>query len=286
MISRTLINGRIVKSYLSSFEGESLTLMDNLFAYDGLESGFVFNPLITPSALLNAHLSQFFTSTFPSVTYPGGFGDIDEIFVYIDSLTTSGTTYIKVNPTVLTSQSNPTVNGHWYVNGNVVISDYKNLTIPTGYRLFINGSLTMGRGSTINGNVVVKDNVSINAKKTYGTLLGTVYMGGFFSTGDYINLGSSSRPCFIISEQDVQLNKVVSGYGFFISNAFSVDRRGTSIDIIGGVYANQISNLDSYEIQPFTGLNVNNLYSYAIPSEIYSGEGSSGATYIYTKPRY
>jgi len=285
MVSKTLLNGRLVRSYLSILVGDSLPLMDNLFAYDGLEVGFVYDPFITPSALLDSYLDQFFANTFPAITYTRGYGSIDDIFSYIDSLTDLGSSYVKVSPTVLTSQSNPTVSGHWFVNGNVNLSDNKNLTVPAGYLLFINGTLTMGRNSEIIGNVVVKDNVSIASKKTFGTISGTIYTGESFFNDKYLYLGTSALPSFVFSEKDVVLHKIVSGYGYFLSDKFSVDRRGTTINIIGGVYANQVSYLDSYEIQPYAGLDVNELYDYAVPSEIYAGGGGSGTIYIFTKPR-
>ncbi|MBN2876566.1 MAG: hypothetical protein JXL85_02825 [Bacilli bacterium] len=284
MISRSISLDRIVTSYLSSLS-ESLSLVDEMFAYDGLEPGFQLDPLITPASMLDAHLAAFFAEEFPSTNYTGGFSTINEIFDYIDGLTSSGTTYISVNPTILTSQQNPTVNGHWFVDGNLTLSDNTDLVIPDGYILFVNGQLTTKKNSTIYGNVVVRDNVSISSKKTDGTINATIYTGGSLLGNDNLYLGTSNRPSFVFAEQDIILKKLVIGYGYFLSNRFQVDRRSTNINIIGGVYSPTLTNLESDEVQPYVSLPISDLYTWAVPTNIYVNQTSSGSAYVYTKPR-
>jgi len=282
-VSRTISNDRTVTSYLSSLS-DSISLYDNLFMYDGLESGFSLNPLITPEALLSEHLNQFLDDKF-SISYPNNFLDISEITAYIDGLTSVGGSYIKISPTVLSSQSSPTVNGHWYVNGSLTLADYKSLVIPDGYILFINGSLTLKKGAGIYGNVVVNGNVSLASKKTNGTIRGTIFASGFVSTDENLILGTSTRPAFVFAEKSITYQTNISGYGYMLTDRFTVNSQRTNINIIGGVYSPIISNLDSIEIQNNTSLNLNNLYNYAVPTNLYSTQTGSGSAYIYTKPR-
>jgi len=288
LISKVTSYDKEVLSYLNYASTANLISMgDELFAFDGLESSFELNPFLTPISILSSYLSVFMDNKFPSLNYDETFDSFKDLFKYIDNISKDRTTYIEVSASTIENQSNPTVNGDWYVDDDVSISNNKSLTVPDGYILFIDGKLSMGKNSTIYGNVVVNGDVKISSKQTWASIEGTIYTSGKVSTDNYITLGSSSRPTFIFSEDDITFKKVLTGYGYFLSlNTFTVNRTGTNINIYGGVYADKISNLSTSEITVNNSLDEEDLYSFGVPSNVIFETGSSSEpSYIYTKPK-
>ncbi|XMB73023.1 hypothetical protein RJI07_03705 [Mycoplasmatota bacterium WC30] len=283
LISKVLTSGSIVKSYLSS-STESISLVDEYLIYDGFESGFELNPIFTPTILLTNHLKEFFSVNFPSIEVADSYQDIDDIFAFIQGLTSTSENYIEVDKSVLTGSSNPTVNGHWYINDDVLFNKNIDLTIPEGYILFIDGNLTLKDNAILRGNVVVNGNVLMDTNKTYGTVEATVYTSGNFTADDYTYLGTSARPTFIYSDAVIRFKKVVLGYGFLLGSEIRVDRRDTTINIIGGTYSAKLTNLDSTEVSPNTSLDIDDLYNFGVsPNLSVSSAGGSG--YLYTYPK-
>jgi len=283
-ITSDLSNGSIVSSYLSDLS-ESISLIEEYFDYDGLENAFELSPFFTPSSLLGNYMNTFFAENFPSIPFVNDFDNIDDIVSYIKDFTDSPGSFTEVDASVLTDQNNPTVSGHWYIDGNVTLSNYDDLTIPEGYILFIDGDLTLKKGAVLTGNVVVNGDLEFDARSTYGTVEATVYTAGDFFTDDYMYLGTSSRPTFILSEGQIKFKKVVIGYAFLFSEEKIVfDRRGTYINIVGAAYSDSIKNLGTSEIRPNTYLDLDDLYGFAIIPEITTGTGNT-TNYLYTNPK-
>ncbi len=226
-ISKTTTYNKIVTSYLShsSSSAEVISTVDSLFDFNGLESEFDINevnPFLTPISILSSYLSDFMDNKFPSLNYDETFNDFDDLFDYIKDLTKTGTTYIEVSAKSIEDQENPAVTGNWYVDGDLSIDDRDDLTIGDGYVLFVKGKLTMGKDSTIYGTVVTNDDITINSKNDMGSIKGTIYTSGKVTAGKYLTLGTISRPTFIFAEKEIIFNKTVSGYGYFLSEAFDL----------------------------------------------------------------
>ncbi len=267
-ISSSYSDTQSVTSYLSG-SASTVSTFDNLFDYQGNEPGFILDPLITPTSLLAAYLPEFIEATFPSITPQTEFASFQSVVSYINSLTSIPGTYISVSPTILSNQSDPTVSGHWYVDGDLTLGNNRSLTIPEGYLLVINGNLTMNRNGIISGNVVVNGNFtnSAGSNRTCG-ISGTMYVKGNVSTVASLNLGSSSRPAFVFAEQDITFNTNVNGFGYFLSDNFTVGTSKTNIDIYGGVYASVSSNLSSQDLNANPSLDNNLFYDYGVPTAI------------------
>jgi hypothetical protein len=284
MIADELTNGTIVKSYVAKLT-EDISLVDEYLNYTGLETDFQLNPLISPTNMLTNYLRLFFDENFPDVTLDEPFNDIKDVVAFIENLTaTTSNTFIEVSPSVLENQTNPTVGEHWYVNGSVTLDKNKDLTIPDGYILVIDGDLKLRDEAALFGNVIVNGNVTFDSNKDYATIQGTIYALGNVMSEDLLYLGTSSRPAFIFSEKKIQLEKIVDGYGYLIADRIEFDRKATSVHIIGGAYADAYSNLNVDEIDVNTTLNVEDLYTFGISPLISSGTGESEG-YIFTYPK-
>ena len=283
LISHELSNGTIVKSYLAKLT-DDISLVDEYYNFDGLEPDFEINPLITPSIMLTNYLKLFFAENFPSITLDDQYDDIKDIVQFIEDLADTTDSFIEVRPSVLENQVNPTVTGHWYVNGSVTLDKNKDLTIPEGYILVIDGDLKLKDEATLYGSVIVNGNVTFDSNKNFATVQGTIYALGNVMSEDFLYLGTSTRPAFIFSEKKIQLEKVINGYGYLIADRIEFDRKASSINIIGGVYAETITNLDASEVQVNTTLSVEDLYTYGVTPTISTGTGDSEG-YIYTYPK-
>jgi len=274
-----------VTSYITGSASSNSTY-DTLFVNTGEEPGFLLSPLITPTTLLSTFLPTFIETTFPSLTPETNFTSFQSVVDYIFSLTLSSGSYVRRLPTTITSQSNPIVSGHWYIDGSVTLPKNKNLTIPAGYLLFINGNLTMDQNSILNGNAVINGNLIINGKgKSIEQMSGTFYVNGNIQTSKSITLGTVTKPTFALAEGDITLGNNVSGFGYFLSQNFSGNQG--NVNITGGVYAAVSANLPPNGIIPNTSLNETDFYSFAIPTVISTEGGSSGGTssFKYTFPK-
>lgn len=288
LISKTTTYDKQVISYLNHTSSANLISMgDELFSYDGLESSFELNPFLTPISILSSYLSVFMDNKFPSLGYDETFDSFKDLFKYIDKLSKDETAYIEVTASSIENQSNPTIGGNWYVDDDLQIDNNKDLTIPDGYILFVDGKLEMGKNSTIYGNVVVNGDVRIASKQTTASIQGTIYTSGNVLTDNYITLGPSTRPTFIFSEKNITFKKTLTGYGYFLAlDTFAVNNRGTTINIYGGVYADKIKNLGTNEITVNNSLDEGDLYSFGVPTNvIFDTGGSTEPSYIYTKPK-
>lgn len=277
-----------VSSYLKTVTSDSATydLYDSFLDYDGLESNFEKDPFLTPSVMLSSYLNEFLNDTFSSGTYNQNLTDFDSIFSFIETLAEAGDTYTVESPNILKNQNNPTVYGHWYIDGNLVLGNDDDLTIPDGYLLFIDGDLTMKKRSTIYGNVVVNGNVKIDSNATSASLNGTVYASGNFTAERYFDLGTFWEPSFIVIDGKFKVQRYMEGYGYIFATEVQVNKNRTIIDVEGGVYADKITNLDSSEINNNYWSSYIGVEGTAIPEQIIvsSGDSSSGGSIIYTNP--
>lgn len=281
-ISAVASDSRSVTSYLTS-DTEAISTYDDLFQYRGDEVDFFLDPLINPTSLLGAYIPGFLENTFPDFVSQTEFASFQSIIDYIETLTTVPGLYVKVDPTTISNQQNPTVLGHWFVEGNLTIPNNLNLTIPEGYLLIVDGKLTINRNGTIYGNVIVNGDVQLKSTNTSQEgVVGTLYVNGQFKSGKTTDLGSSATPTFILSESDITFGNNVFGYGYFLSDKFIVPTKGTNIDITGGVYTLVSSNLSSADLITNPTLNESLFYDYAIPDII--GPGGSGSGFKFTFP--
>lgn len=275
MVSST----RSITSYLTG-SASAVNTYEEIFDNTGEEPGFELSPLVTPSSLLSAYLPEFFETNFPWLTFETDFTSINDFVDYMKPLAQAGQGYGYYDDSDLETQWDPTVWWHWFVNGNVTIPNNKNLTVPDNRLLIIDGDLTMNRGSTLTGNIVVNGTFKINAKKNnYQNLYGTVYASDNVTIGNDTSLGTISRPSFVFSEKDVTLGARITGYGYFLSRNLTSSQRTTTIT--GGVYVSgNLSTRNSIEPNGF--LDIELFYSYAIPSTIsIEGDGGSGGSGIF-----
>ncbi|MBU1145860.1 MAG: hypothetical protein KJ971_08445 [Firmicutes bacterium] len=283
MISQNVSDTKTVLSYITG-SATSNSTYDLVFQYSGTENDFNLSPLITPSTLLGVYIPSYIETNFPLLTPQTEFTTFDSIVSYIQSLTTTSGSFQAVSPTALTSQTNPTALGHWYVTGSVIIPKDKDLTVPNDRILVINGNLTMNANSDIIGNVVVNGNVVINGTKTSSeTISGTLYIDGTLTASRPLQFGTSSRPAFIIATGDVTFGNTISGYVYFFCDNFNEKRN--KVSIIGGVYAATPSSVPSTGISINSNLDTDLFYSYGIPLYMVTeGSGTGTFSFKYTYP--
>ncbi|MBU1141636.1 MAG: hypothetical protein KKG64_03850 [Firmicutes bacterium] len=284
-ITSMVTSTKSVTSYITGTASSNSTY-EALLQYTGTEPGFVLSPLITPTTLLASYLPLFIETTFPSLTPETEFTSFQSIVDYIYSLTLTSGSYVYQLPTVLTNQTNPTVTGHWYINGSVILPKNKSLTIPDNYLLFINGNLTLDENSVLIGKVVINGNLLFKGKTT--TLeqpKGTFYVNGDITTSRNSALGTVSRPTFMFAEGDISLANSISGYGYFLSQNFNGSLGG--VVITGGVYASVLAKISPAGIAANPDLDEDNFYVYGVPTLITTegGGGSGTISFKYTFPK-
>ncbi|MBI9008402.1 MAG: hypothetical protein JEZ05_00080 [Tenericutes bacterium] len=288
-ISDELSKGQIVSSYIAeATTGISIVNMgDDIFSGTGIESSYEHNVLLEPATILSSYLDNFMPATFSSLGYNESFSDFDSIFDYFADLANEGNTYIEVKDKVLEDMKKPVVGGHWFVTGDLKIDDNKDLIIPDGYVLFIDGNLEMGTRSLLSGIVVVNGKVKLDTNSTYGELEATVYCSGKFVADKTLYLGTSSRPSFVFADGLIDLKKNVYGYGYFYSaDGFEVNKNNTNIEIIGGVYAPSVKNLSASEIDGGGSFDSEDLYDMGVSNNIsIIDESNNNTGFVYTYPK-
>lgn len=288
-ISNELSNGQILSSYLAEATSgiTTVNIGDVVFSGTGIESSYDHNVLLEPATILSSYLDDFMSETFPSLGYNESFSDFDSIFDYFADLADEGDTYTEVKTSVLRNMSNPVVGGHWFVTGNLTIKDNRDLIIPDGYVLFIDGNLEMGTRSLLSGIVVVNGKVKFDTNSTYGELEATVYCSGIFKAETTLYLGTSSRPAFVFADGVIDLNRYVYGYGYFYSaSEFEVNKNRTDIDIIGGAYSPDTQYLSSSEVESGDSLDSEELYDLGVSNYIsIIDESNTNTGFIYTYPK-
>jgi predicted acyltransferase (DUF342 family) len=218
--------------------------------------------------MLGTYLPTFLETTFPGLTPQTTFTSFQSIVTYIRLLSGTAGTYSLMPTSTLTNQGNPTVSGHWIINGNVAFANSINLTIPTGYLLFIDGNLTMGRNSTITGNVVINGNLVLGSSTSSTEHIdGTVYVKGTVTFGRRTALGTSIRPSFILSEGNIALARTLSGYGYFVGDAITYTTGGTIL-FTGGIYPMVSTTLTAAMVQANLSLDQNSFYGFAVPLNV------------------
>lgn len=285
-VSSTLSNGRKVTSFIT---GSTMVVntYETIFEKTGEEPDFYLSPLITPSSLLTSYLVNYLEVNFPEISMNQSLTSFQEIVDYI-KLQSMGNNGFEIVPrTLLTSQSNPTVLSHWIIEDDVSITGGKNLTIPNGLMLIIDGDLNLSAGSKLYGNVVVNGKVTYSSQgnRVQG-LEGTIYANGNVDLAKNMTLGTYERPSFVFSEQDIILDNNTSGIAYFLSQNFSAQQG--NIYITGGVYTVYNSILRN-DVELYPDLDESLFYDYAIPTVVYvesdhTGEiGFSGFRFTYPK---
>lgn len=172
-----------------------------------------------------------------------------------------------------------TIAGHYFINGSLTINPNSTLVIEDGYTLFVDGSLTVGYGATIQGNLVVFNNVTFEGlANTETTLIGTLYVGNRVTINSVMNLGSEQRPTFFFADGDIVVNQNITGNSFFICHSFSA----VSGQINGDVIA-ETESLGTLTIGEFNLMDIyEELFSYALPFTLIGG---SYGNFVYTIPR-
>lgn len=286
-IYEELSTGEVVYSYItgSTASTTNINMSDELFDQTGLENDYEHNVFLEPAVICSTYLNEFMDITFPALNYDENFTTFDDIFVYFENLADEGETYTKVTAKSIVDMKNPTVSGHWYVSGDLVLSNNDDLVIPDGYVLFVDGKLEMGRSSTLEGVVIVNGNVKIDSDNTLGTIEATIYCKGDFTSDKYLYLGNYYRPSFVFAEGSITLKVIAYYYGFFYSSeSITVNAKRTTVYIIGGVYSpSTSSNFSSSEVVDNPYLDESDLYDYGVPSivAIMSGDSGDGG-FIYT----
>jgi hypothetical protein len=285
-VSSMINESKAVTSYITGSINSASTY-DLIFQNTGEEPTFSLNPLITPANMVSSYLPQFINTNFPWITPQTEFTDFQSVITYIRTLALANNGFQRYYPNDLESQWNPTAWWHWYIDGSVTIPNNKNLTIPENRLLVIDGNLTMNRGSTIYGNVVVNGNVVINGQGNSSQgLQGTIYANGNVNFAKNLVFGLENRPSFVFAEYDITLDNIINGYGYFLCRNFTA-KQG-NIYIVGGVYTSEDQNIQR-SIGEYTNLNTDEFYDYAVPTyvEIESTDPNSGFTgeFKYTSPK-
>jgi len=161
----------------------------------------------------------------------------------------------------------------------------KNLTVPEGQILFINGDLTMNRNSTLRGNVVVNGSfTTIGQGNSVETIIGTVYVRDTFTADRKLFLGENMTPGIILAQGDIFLGNNTSGYGYILGNLVDITGQG-SLNLTGGIYVVNSEDIPTNRVFPAEDFDENFLYDYALPSSIVN-EGTEGdGEMILTLPR-
>lgn len=279
MISSVNTQIPTITSYITG-DGASVSVMTEQFSYTGLETNFIQNPLIDTLTLVSAYVPQFLTTNFPTLSPPTEFTSFYQLMMYIDSLSQ----FTNKTPTSISNLANPTVTGHWYVTGSLTLSNYKNLTIPDGYLLFINGNLTMNRGSTLSGNVIISGSLIISGlTSTTQYIRGTVYSGGSMSLNQRVDIGTSSRPTFLISDSSITIGTRLTGYGYLFGTSVRVDKSDI-VSLYGGTYPAD-RDLSTSEVMAYASLDSANFYDYAIPVSLTDPNTSGELVFKFTSPK-
>lgn len=285
-VSSMVNDTKLVTSYITG-SVTSVSTYETIFQNTGEEPTFELDPLITPANLVSSYLPKYMETNFPWITPETEFTTFQSVIDYIRELALDDNGFYLYSPSILQDQANPTALGHWYIDGSVVLSNGKDLTIPENRMLVIDGDLTMNRNSTIYGNVVVNGDVNIygQGNSTQG-LQGTIYANGNVEFAKNLTLGTAERPSFVFSEQDIVLDNNITGYGYFLSQNFTAQQG--NIYITGGVYTVYNTTIQK-DVEDNTTLNTDAFYDYAIPTtiEVESIDPETGVIdeFKYTSPK-
>jgi hypothetical protein len=278
-----------VLSYMTGSAGNS-NIVDSLFDNTGTEADFELSPLITPTTMISTFLPDYISQSFPWITPETGFTSFKQVMDYVEDLAKDSSGFQYKKPKDLEDQWNPTAWWNWYVDGDVEIEKekrgpIKNLTVPDGQILFINGDLTMNAGSTIYGNVVIDGDLLMKDKgSSIQSIQGTVYVNGDVEIEGNLLLGTEEHPTFIFAEDDIKVDKAY-GVGYFLCDEF--DSKNNS-DITGGVYVTEKADLPTGGIETNTSIDSLMLYDFAIPATIETENpdlGDVGTTFVFTYPK-
>jgi cytoskeletal protein CcmA (bactofilin family) len=259
----------------------AVSTYDEIFIYTGTEETFELSPLINATTMLAEYSKGYLETSFPDLVVDGDFSSFDSIVQYYKSLTNEY--YLLRSPSQLTNQTNPYVNNYWFIDGNVVLSD-QDLTIDSDYTLVINGNLITNGDCNLSGNIIVNGNVEINGSRTDNkNIVATLYVAGDVYISRNSDVGTLSRPAFIIAGGDINLDNQITIYGYFLASNF-YGQQGNNF-ITGGVYTTDDLKVNDKNLEPGTSLDSDDLYSYAIATSIIVQSESGETSFTYTSPK-
>lgn len=286
-VTTSVTSSRSLRSYFATSVSE-VDSYDHLFQYTGEETGFELSPLITPTSLISSYVPTFIEQNFHWVTPKTEFTDFDSVMDYFYELSATNTPIERKPPSELQNQWDPTAWWHWMITGNVTIPRGKNLTVPNARLLVIDGNLTLERGATLTGNVVVNGNVRFkNQGSSKQYFYGTIYAKGNVIIGANTTFGTIANPSFIFAEGDVTIGNKSGGHVYVLAENINAQNQG-NVEIIGGIYGMSSDNIPDKNLDPFTNFNTNMLYNYAIPTTIAVSSSEQGEVeddFVFTNPK-
>jgi len=283
--SRTKVNSRSIQSYITG-SIMSIDTYDTIFKYTGEEETFQLSPLITPSNLMSNYLPEYIKTNFPWITPEKTFTDFQSVVDYVKTLALANQGFEYKTSSAIANINYAPISGHWYINGSVSIPQNKDLIVPEGKLLVIDGNLSMEENSSIYGNVIINGHVTILDKgNSVQGLKATLYINGNLTTGKNTDLGTIERPAFVFAEGDINLGNKTTGYGYFLSENLTAQQG--NIYITGGVYTVFTPTVQK-DVVTNPDLSYDLLYDYGIPEQIAIEstdpiEGEVG--FIFTTPK-
>ena len=272
---------RTITGYLAP-ETTTIETYEEIFTYTGIEDNFELSPLINATTMLAKYSSEYLPEQFSGITLDGDFSTFQGIVDYYRSLTDDY--YNLENPNYIENQANPTINDYIFIDGDVYLNN-QDLTIADQYTLVIDGNLTTNRNCNITGNIIINGYFDIRGRnRQERNIIGTFYVAGDIDVTKNTNIGSSSRPSFMITNGNVYLDNKVTIYGFFIANYF-FGPQGRNF-ITGGVYTIEDPQVNERNLEPNTTMTSEDLEDYAITTTIVVESESGETTYTYTEPKF
>jgi len=288
-LSHPLYDGKLLTSYISG-SASTKPVEDALFQYTGKENDFPIENLLllTPHNLFNSYISEYYDMHFPDSNLQTSFFDFGDVFSYFKLLSLNTSLFDYVTSSTLANYD-ILPQAHWFIDDSYTLGNGDTLIIPSGYLLFINGNLTLNRGSTIEGNVIVNGDVNVLSHgNNTQTIRSTLYIAGNFVSDRRVTFGTQSRPTFVFAEGNITIGNQTSGVGYFLSKNFDAKGSG-SVSLVGGVYALNESNLGSASLVSNDSLITTEFSNQAVPSAVYvssdESNNDSETIFLFTSPR-
>ncbi|MFW5889270.1 MAG: hypothetical protein ACOCUD_02695 [Bacillota bacterium] len=272
---------RTITGYLAP-ETTIINTYEEIFTYTGTEADFELSPLINATTMLAEYSREYLPEQFSGITLDGDFSTFQGIVDYYRSLTNDY--YRLENPNYIENQANPTINDYIFIDGDVNLNN-QDLTIADEYTLVIDGNLTTNNNCNITGNIIISGYLDIRGKnRQERNIIGTFYVDGDINIAMDTNIGSSSRPSFMITNGNVYLKNKITIYGYFIANDFS-GQQGNNF-ITGGVYTIEEPQVNENNLEPNTTLTSEDLEDYAVTTTIIVESETGETTFTYTEPKF
>lgn len=272
---------RTLSGYLAP-ETTTIQTYEEIFQHTGTEEDFELSPLINATTMLVEYSNDYLTEQFPGVVIDGDFSSFQGIVDFYRTLTNDY--YSLENPSYIENQVNPTINDYIFIDGDVYLNN-QDLTIADQYTLVIDGNLVTNNNCNITGNIIISGYLDIQGRnKQERNIIGTFYVDGDIDIAMSTNIGSSTRPSFMITNGNVYLDNKIIIYGYFIANDFS-GQQGNNF-ITGGVYTIEDPQVNENNLEANENLTSEDLASYGVTTTIIVESESGETTFTYTEPKF